>query len=117
MRPVLYENGYSLHSLEQRLVSPLATRNLLAQNNLPVSPNPVADLILRRDHAHYVIIECKRASFGSETDQARQARGFIVAGGEIARRGLGITTGTAEICYVVGAQQQEKQLDTLNACR
>ena len=84
----------------------------------PVVVAPVADALLEcPEDSHFVITECKAASFGVESDQARQARGFILAGNDISQRGLPIATGDAEVCYVVPGQDAEAMAETLLSLR
>ena len=117
IRPVLHEKGYAVFSIEQRLTPPLTERAILTAASPAIRIAPVADLMLVNGlRHHYVIIECKRSSFGTSTGAAEQARGFIAAGGGITRRGLGITSGSAEVSYLLPKDSQGLQRETLSQC-
>ena len=117
--PLLAARGYAIWSLEQPLPAPLTEKDRIAAVPEPTSGEPVADIVLFNEaRDRYVIIECKRSSFGINAEDApRQARGLIAAGGDITHRSLGIATGTGEVCYVVPDPQQHDQHETLAACR
>ena len=116
-KPVLAEHGYSLLSIERPLTAPPTARTSPDESSPPIRANPTADLILAHEETgHYVIVECKASSFGASATAAEQARGFLVAGGDIARRGLGITQGTAEVCYVLPEENRALQHQTLTQC-
>jgi hypothetical protein len=113
--PVLREAGYELWSVEQPLNADIAELARLRNSEPQVQPNPVADGVLRRQgKGDYVLVECKASSFGSASQQAaRQARGLVVAGGNVAPR-LGVAgTASAEVCYLVPATDVEPMDETL----
>ena len=101
-KPILRNLGYCLFSIEQPLEASISQRVSLQARTPPVSIAPVADALLENaGSSHFVVTECKRSSFGVESDQIRQARGLILAGSDITQRGLPITAGSAEVCYTV----------------
>ena len=102
VNPILRNLGYSLFSIEQPLEPSITQRASLQERMPPVIIAPVADVLLENPRqSHFVVMECKPSSFGVESYETRQARGFILAGGDIAYRGLPTTAGSAEVCYVV----------------
>lgn len=116
---LLAERGYAIWSIEQRLPAPLTERERIMAISEPTAVDPVADVMLLNEARNrYVIVECKGSSFGinAALRNTRQARGFIAAGGDITRRGLGITTGSGEVCYVVPHPEQDAQSETLSEC-
>lgn len=116
---LLATRGYTIRSLEQRLPAPLTERERIMAISEPTAVEPVADIVLLNEARNrYVIVECKGSSFGinAAPRNTRQARGFIAAGGDITRRGLGITTGSGEVCYVVPHPEQNAQSATLAEC-
>ena len=114
--PILHRRGYRLFSLEQPLAANVQERARLEGREPPVSAAPVADALLRQDaSSHFVVIELKASSFGPASDQARQARGFVVAGGDITQRGLPIAEGKAEVWYIVPGGETEVMEETLMA--
>ena len=114
VKPLLRNLGYSLFSIEQPLEASIGQRVSLQARNPPVSVAPVADALLEHvGSSHFVVIECKSSSFGVESDQTRQARGFIIAGSDIMQRGLPITAGSAEVCYIVPGRDKDAMEATL----
>ncbi len=112
--PILRNLGYRLFSIEQPLEASIAQRANLQSLRPPVSIAPVADVLLDNPgKSRLVVIECKSSSFGVESHQARQARGFILAGGDIMRRGLPIMERVAEVCYVVPGADTGAMEETL----
>ena len=103
--PVLLNAGYELWSVELPLEAGLAELAALSASNPAIGPNPVADVVLQRQGSdRYVLVECKATSFGAASEHAPQARGLIVAGANVATR-LGLAPGsTAEVCYLVPAE-------------
>ena len=103
VNPTLLNLGYQLFSIEQPLEPSILDRETrTARNTSMVAGAPVADALLEvTEVSHFVIVECKSSSFGVESEKARQARGFILAGGSITQRSLPIANGDAEVCYVV----------------
>ena len=102
VKPILRNLGYCLFSIEQPLQASIRQRVSLQAQTPPVSTAPVADALLENaGSSHFVVTECKPSSFGVESDQTRQARGLILAGSDIMQRGLPITAGSAEVCYIV----------------
>lgn len=93
--PILHKLGYRLFSIEQPLEPNIRDREVLRTRYAStVSGAPVADALLEIVSAsHFVITECKSSSFGVGSDNSRQARGLILAGGGITRRGLPIGKG------------------------
>ena len=127
--PILRNLEYCLFSIEQPLVPSITQRAILQSRRPSVRIEPVADVLLDNPgKSHLVVMECKSSSFGVESRQARQARGFILAGSDIMRRGIPITKRDAEVCYVVpgtdtGAMEEtlvslqaELQADGTQAC-
>ena len=114
VNPILRNLGYCLFSIEQPLEPSITQRESLQSRRPSVRIAPVADVLLDNPgKSHLVVMECKSSSFGIESHQARQARGFILAGGDIMRRGLPITKRSAEVCYVVPGTNADAMGETL----
>lgn len=101
--PVLRSLGYSIWAIELPLDASAFEISQLRATNPPISPNPVCDVVLYSDQSNvYVLIECKSDSFGPQSEQARQGRGLIAAGGNISARRPEANAGShAELCYAV----------------
>ena len=114
VKPILHNLGYRLFSIEQPLEPSIMQRESLQALRPHVSMAPVADALLENaGRSHFVVTECKPSSFGVESDQTRQARGFILAGSEIMHRGLPTTARSAEVCYVVPGTNADAMEETL----
>ena len=114
VKPMLWAFGYRLFSIEQPLEASIVQRANLQARIPPVSIAPVADVLLEHvGSSHFVIMECKPSSFGVESGQTRQARGYILAGSDIAQRGLPAAAKSAEVCYVVPGTDAKAMEDTL----
>ena len=114
VKPVLRNLGYRLFSIEQPLEASIGQRESIQARNPPVGVAPVADVLLEFvGSSHFIVIECKASSFGVASDQTRQARGLILASCDIVQRGLPITTGSAEVCYVVPGDDNNAMESTL----
>ncbi|HAZ32033.1 MAG TPA: hypothetical protein DCY61_05010 [Dehalococcoidia bacterium] len=102
--PVLRDSGYILWSVEQPLEAGTTELANFRRANLQIRPNPVVDVVFHHpESTTYVLVECKPSSFSVASEWAQQARGFIVAGGNVVSRlGLGVhTRAKAEVCYLV----------------
>lgn len=114
--PVLKNAGYTLYAIEKPLDASVAEKAQLKKTALTIGPNPVADVVLycEKDRT-YILVECKPSSFGLNSDRTPQARGMIVAGGNVASR-LGVSGNSAsEMCYLVPADDTQATDATLTA--
>jgi hypothetical protein len=116
--PALRNVGYILWAIEKPLDASVAERARLTKATLEMRPNPVADVVLYHDANHtYILMECKPSSFGVNSEWTPQARGIIVAGGNVASR-LGVSgKPTSEVCYLVPAGDAQSTDATLVALR
>ena len=103
--PVLWNAGYALYAIEKPLTASVTEKVQLNKSALEIRHNPTIDVVLSREKSStYILLECKPSSFGLDSDWAGQARGLIVAGGNIASR-LGVgRESTSEMCYLVPAE-------------
>lgn len=110
----LLEGGYGLWAIEQPLASSPIERAKINASGWAIGQNPVADGILMNESlGRFAIIECKAASFGVDSSNSEQARGLIVAGGNVSERLGGGTPSEAEVCYVVPSSQYTAMDQTL----
>jgi hypothetical protein len=113
---VLRNAGYVLWSVEQRLDAGAAELAGLRRSNPQIQPNPVADGVLHREaDGTYVLMECKPSAFGVNSERSPQARGLIVAGGNVVSRLNLAGAPSAEACYLVPADDAELMDTTLVA--
>lgn len=111
--PVLRNAGYILWSIENPLNAGVAELARLRKAT-EIQPNPVVDAVFEHARTNiYVLVECKPTSFSVNSEWAPQARGMIVAGGNAVSR-LGLSVGaTAELCYLVPADDAQATDTTL----
>jgi len=114
--PALRNFGYILWAIEKPLDASVAEKARLAKTTVEISPNPVVDVVLHHDeNCTYILIECKPSSFGVSSDRTPQARGIIVAGGNVASR-LGVGgKPVSEVCYLVPTDDAQSTDTTLVA--
>lgn len=112
--PLLRNAGYILWAVEQPLPSSFAELAGLKAANVKIEPNPVADVVFHRaGKKTYTFVECKPSSFGVESGSSPQARGLIMAGGNVPSR-LGLSgKQLGEVCYLVPADDAKSVDATL----
>jgi hypothetical protein len=102
--PVLRNAGYALFRIEQPLDASVAELARFRETSaaLQIQPNPVVDVVFHNTKNNtYTLTECKPSSFGVDSEWSPQARGLIVAGGNLSSR-LGVGGKPAgELCYLV----------------
>lgn len=112
--PVLRNAGYTLWSIEQPLDAGVAELARLKGATLQIQPNPAVDVVFYHSgNKIYTLTECKPSSFGVDSEWSPQARGLIVAGGNVPSR-LGVSgKQLGEVCYLVPADDAESVDATL----
>ena len=86
VRPLFAERGYSVHYIDRTFDFPVETRNaidaVIKKKNIDISRAPKPELTLRHsESSHALYFEAKANSFGPDRDEAKQARGHLVATG------------------------------------
>lgn len=86
-RPVFREAGYVLQAIAPPLAVPLESRIRIRDRNIPINSSASPEVLLRHDQTLILLpIECKRSSFGPESDTSAQARALLsLKGADIAR--------------------------------
>jgi hypothetical protein len=117
--PVLRNAGYAFWSIEQPLNSNTVELARLRRTGsiILVQPNPVADAVFQHESTNTcVLVECKPSSFGVNSEWAPQARGLIVAGGNVTSRLAGVNRKTVgEVCYLIPEEDARSTDATLVA--
>jgi hypothetical protein len=116
--PVLKNIGYILWAIEKPLDANIAELARLTKATSEIRPNPVVDVVLYHDKKRtYILMECKPTSFSIYSDWTPQARGIIVAGGNVSSR-LGVSgKPSSEVCYLVPAGDAQSTDATLESLR
>lgn len=86
VRPLFANRGYSIFYIEQPFPFPAETRNaidaVIEKKKLEISRDPKPELTLRHtEERNALYFEAKANSFGPDRDEAKQARGHLVATG------------------------------------
>ncbi len=114
--PLFYQSGLNIYSIGPLLALPPDIR-LTVSKDYQDGARP--DLILERDEKKkFCILECKKSSFGPNTDQARQARTLLLISGPIISEVLALgSRGKNEgiLCYFSGSNQIEMMEMTLRS--
>lgn len=112
--PLFYSSGLSIYSIGPLLALPPGIR-LHVSEDYQNGARP--DLILERERKKkFCILECKKSSFGPNTEQARQARTLLLISGPIISEVLGLgSKGQNEgiLCYFSGSNEIEMMEKTL----
>jgi hypothetical protein len=83
-RPLLKEAGYRLESIARPLPLPPARRQQLAEAGLAASQQPGPDILAQHANGRqWLLLEAKGNSFSASSSAAVQARGLLVAGGDL----------------------------------
>lgn len=84
VRSLLNEAGYRLESIARPLPLPPTRRQQLADAGLGASQQPGPDILAQyADDQQWLLLEAKGSSFSVHSSTAVQARGLLVAGGDL----------------------------------
>lgn len=113
IRPIFREHGYHLHSIARPL--PLAP-SLRAALDSSVKPNdaPSPDVLAEAQGNPFLLIECKKSSFGTESSTAHQATKLIAISSDLTSS-LGLSGGARPgiVTYLTPWDQCEALAGTL----
>lgn len=114
VRAALYEAGYLLHSFGRTLPVPFGKQEAVNELVQKGKGHPDPDLIAERLAGDpYLLIECKRSSFGPDSTTADQAIKLLAIAEDLSDP-LAVPAGTgAMVTYLVRAPQHDGMADTL----
>jgi hypothetical protein len=80
LRPFFHEIGYSTYSIDPLLSLLPEQRRLAREKNINYKDSVRPDAILQRDNPKqaYILVECKKSSFGTSSTTAEQARTLMM---------------------------------------
>ena len=114
VRPVFFELDFKVIYIEQPFPLPEETIKVIQASGQSISIAPVPELILKRDRdGKALYFEAKADSFGPDRDNARQARGHLLATGPAFQEVLSPLT-SALLCYVVPDDKRTLMFECLN---
>ncbi len=88
--PILHNSGYEVSFVEQNFAVSATAHRVLVEANLNIQPSCSPELLLEQArHQVFVIIECKRRSFGPNSSTAHQARALLTLDGDYLRNFVG----------------------------
>lgn len=91
VKPVFYENGFSIYSIGPHLPIPPDIRLKLNELKIDYQDSAMPDMVLANDDGTKIcFLECKKSSFGVESSTARQAKTLLVISGPAAAEVLAI---------------------------
>src|ERR1700676_1052256 len=101
VKPLFFENGFAVLYIEQPFAFPEAAVVAIEKCTQNISAKPEPELLLRRMlDKKALYLEAKANSFSSTSDTARQARGHLLAAGEVFAEVLAPLQ-SCLLCYVL----------------
>lgn len=116
IRPIFKESGYSVHSISQPLALPIPIREKIRGKNINVQDGCSPDVILEKSGKNsFLLIECKKQSFGTNSTTSEQARALLLLKGRALSEALGLALDTIvenKIAYLTRDDQRTLLNDT-----
>jgi hypothetical protein len=119
IRPIFYEAGFEVYSLSPLLTLPPEIRDAVRQKNIRCQESARPDIIIHRaiKNGTYILMECKKNSFGVESSSAEQGRAYLLLTGPSVRQVLGLDPKEslkATVLYVTDSGVLNLLKDSLN---
>ena len=118
IKPLLWNAGFEVYSISKKLAPPPEVLARLKDSTLQYQDHICPDLVIqRKSDKVFLLVECKKSSFGSQSTTAFQARTLLVLSGPCLSISLGLpvtesTNGAA--CYFLPEAQASRLKDTLD---
>jgi hypothetical protein len=107
VKPVFFENGFRLLYIEQPFPFPPELMSAIDSSDLDISKQPEPDVLLRRSSDQRALyFEAKSESFSSDSTTAKQARGHLLAVGDVFADVLAPLE-SCLLCYVLPEERRE----------
>ncbi|QFY05589.1 hypothetical protein GBF35_01845 [Nonomuraea phyllanthi] len=116
VRPIFREAGYLLSGLNWTLEFAAALRVPLRSAEIGIQ-GPCPDVTLKHASNHYLLLECKKSSFGASSSTALQAQKLLIVGSDMGPSTGNSTSIPATVTYVMPEDQLAAQLETLSQLR
>lgn len=117
LRPILKEAGYELFAIGPSMPLSPELREKIVSASIDCVVEPEPDLLLSRDGVkEFVIIECKRQLFGSESTSAEQSRALLLQSEEQFNLTVGLevnATPSLHLLYVSKHSSSENHANSL----
>ncbi|MBM3210882.1 hypothetical protein FJZ33_01595 [Candidatus Poribacteria bacterium] len=118
LRPILNELGYELFAIGPTMSLSPELRDRIASTSVQCDSESEPDLMLSKDGVkEFVIIECKKQLFGSESNTAKQARALLLQTGEQFNISIALPVGAnPDIHLIYVSKHSSSKLYTGNLC-
>jgi hypothetical protein len=117
VNPIFWQEGFALESIAPSLGTPLEALARAQAADLPINVTARPELLLtQKNEQQFLLIECKRSSFGPESDTSQQARALLACSGIYLAERIGAKNPENwEDCllYTVSGGQEHQMRDTL----
>ena len=119
IRPLLYDRGFTVHAIGPLLPLPPDLRLIAQDAGMALQSGVRPDVVLQRQRdQRYALVECKKASFGTESTTSEQARTLLLVAGPRCAESLGLASdqvsGSAA-CFAVPEDQRDLLQGTLSS--
>lgn len=117
LRAILAESGYSVHSISPSLALPIHMRERIREKNITAQDGCSPDIILKGKSLDlFMLIECKKQSFGVESSTSEQARTMLLLEGQVLAEALALSSTSRVESVVTYATKDEQKLLIKNTC-
>jgi len=90
--PLLHQKGFSVYAIAPTLSVPPGIALAVQRSSLQTQQRVRPDVVLKREtDLNFALVECKASSFGVATEQAIQARTFLLLADELLAEVLGLS--------------------------
>ncbi len=109
LRAILAESGYSVYSISPSLALPIPIREKIREKNINAQDGCSPDIILKRKLSDlFMLIECKKQSFGATSSTSEQARTMLLLEGKVLAEALALSS-TSRVGSVVSYTTKDDQ--------
>lgn len=117
LRAILAESSYSVYSISPSLALPIPMRERIREKNITAQDGCSPDIILKRKISDlFVLIECKKQSFGVESSTSEQARTMLLLEGQVLAEALALSSTSRVGSVVTYATKDDQKLLIKNTC-
>jgi len=109
LRAILAESGYSVYSISPSLALPIPIRERIREKNIAAQDGCSPDIILKRKSSDlFMLVECKKQSFGIESSNSEQARTMLLLEGQVLAEALALSS-TSHVGSIVSYVTKDDQ--------
>jgi hypothetical protein len=111
--PILHESGFTVYAIAPALAPPPDVRQRASAARVEMQDGARPDVVLRNSaEEKYLLVECKKSSFGPDSDNSRQARTLLLLSGPYAAKSLGLSENVL-LSYLMPESETNLQRATL----